>query len=381
MISAATVQAIYNPDLVVKKGKRWAISTGVRTGYDDNVLTTTTDRQESIFSTVELSGVYAYPTDTTYVSIRTGALGNIFYNRPGSDFDFNNSFDFTFAHTFSPRLNLDVRDHFRYGQEPEISDNNVLVRRQGNYINNGLSAGLAYQLTRQWFVDLAFAHDLWSYDESVLASVLDRQTVGGGPSLRYRLSERTTLSANYRYFRNEYDQSPRSADDHVGSLGVSQDLTPRWNVNLNGGEEIRHEDNPSAQSTLYSPYVDFGTSYKLAEQTILSGGVRYSFQDTDVNSYFVSRSISGNVSLDWQISKEVASLSSINLIMSDLSDPLSTTSPDGNEHTWVLTQKISWQVFENLNLSLRYSYTNLDSDFALRSYHRNLISLGVNYYF
>ena len=184
------VQAAYDPYGSVRRGKRWSVSSSLRTGYDDNTTTAPFNRRGSWFNSLDLSLTYSYPTDTSFFSVRTGAGGTLFSNRPDDDFDFKNAFDFTFAHTFNPRLTLDITDHLRFGQEPELAENNVILRRQGNYINNGVNTIVSYNFAPKWHFDLAFLHDLWTYDDSVLSDILGRQSYGGGPSVRYRFTEK-----------------------------------------------------------------------------------------------------------------------------------------------------------------------------------------------
>jgi hypothetical protein len=61
-----TARAVYDPDGTVKKGKRWAISAGLRTGYDDNPMTQTSNPKGSWFGGFNGMGRYSYPTDTSF---------------------------------------------------------------------------------------------------------------------------------------------------------------------------------------------------------------------------------------------------------------------------------------------------------------------------
>ena len=373
--------AVYDPGGAVRKGQRWAISTGLRTGYDDNTTTATTDKHASWFNGMDINGRYSYPTDTTFVSVSTGARGTFFIDRPGSDFDFNDSFDFTLAHTFSPRLNLDITDALRFGQEPQLEENNSVLRRTGNYVNNGVNVGLSYQLTTKWFMDLGFNHDLWSYEDSTLGNVLDRQAIGGGPSLRYRLTEKTSLSLNYRFTRTAYDTSPRSANTHAVTAGISQSFTRRWSISLDAGGELRQEDNEYSHRTLTSPYANFTTSYMISETARLFGGVRYSFQETDISTFFESYTVMGYGGFHWDFARHFSSDTNLNLVNNQLSDPLTAGTANVSEWTYLVTESINWNLRENINLSLDYTFTRLDSEVALRGYRRNVVTLKASYLF
>jgi len=393
----SSAQAIYDPELILKKGKRWSVAVAATTGYDDNINTSALTPQGSLFSVLGVDGVYAYPSDNTYLSVRGGTHATWYFQRQGNGMDQDDAVDINFTHTFSPRLNFDMHDHLRFGQQPEISSDNVIVRRQGDYVNNGVDLGLSYQLQRQWYVDFSLYHDIWSYADLQIASVLSRQAYGGGPSVRYRMSDRTTFSANYRLTEVAYELSPRSALDHVVTAGFSHDLRPRWNVNAEGGLEIRQPDLATSSSTassssttasgaassdmLVAPFFTLSSSYKITEQTILTGGLRYSFQDTDLSTYYVSRSTSGYGIFDWRIYKNLTSVSSLDLIHTELTDPIVAGTPETQEDTFVIAEKVTWRLAENLDLSLKYSYTELASSVALRGYNRTIFSFGATYLF
>ena len=80
-----------------------------------------------------------------------------------------------------------------------------------------------------------------------LADSLDRQAFGGGPSFRYNLTEKITLSANTRLTRTAYDHNPKSANTYSFYGGWTQVLTEKWNFNINTGAEIRDEDNKTTR--------------------------------------------------------------------------------------------------------------------------------------
>lgn len=376
----ATARAEYDPEGVVKKGKRWAISAGLRTGYDDNSTTATNDKKGSWFGGFNILGRYSYPTDTSFFSAATTVYGNFFADRPGDVFDFSNSFDLTFAHTFSPRLSLDVVDHFRFGQEPQLSDNNTVYRREGDYINNGINAGLAYQLSTKWFLDFSVAHDLWHYNDSLLKQDLERQAVTVGPSLRYRYSESTTFSMGYSYTAIIYDQSPRDAENHNFTVGVSQAITRKWFASLDAGASIRTEDNVTSKESHAEPFVGFGTTYQIAEKARLFGGLRHSFQETDAVSFYFSKTTSGYAGFAWAFAPHLSMETNLNIVNSELSNAIAGAGP-ATEMTYVVAQGVSWGIRENLSVDLKYNWTRLDSELANRSYRRNVISFGANYLF
>jgi hypothetical protein len=381
-IFASNSFAIFDPDLTgAKTGKRWAITADLRTGYDDNTATSATDPRASAFSSALMSTSYSYPSDTTFVSARASLGGQLYYDRPGSNFDYNYSLDGTLAHTFSLRLNLDVSEHLRFSQEPQLAEGNAILRRQGDHISNEIQMGLAFELTPKWFIDAALNHSVFLYSEDDIAASLDRQSVGGGPSIRFRVTENTTLSANYRFTRIEYDKSPRSSFDNTGSLGVSHNLTRRWKGNVELGGQMRKEDNSLSSSTFYSPFVNGSMSYLLTQTAKVSGGIRYSFQETDVATYFESRSLIGYGRFDWEFAKKLVWGVGLDVVNNDMTDPVVAGSPDINEKTIVFSNKLSWNVLENTDLFLTHSFTKTESDLIGRSYDRSIIMAGASVLF
>ena len=379
----STAHAVYDPENTVKKGKRWAISAGLRTGYDDNPMTQTTNPQGSWFGGFTGMGRYSYPTDTSFFTASTSMYGNLFADRPGNMFDFSDSIDMTFAHTFSPRLSLDVSDHFRYGRDPQLADNNTVYRYEGDYVNNGLNVGLSYQLSTKWFLDFSVSDDMWYYSDSQTRQDLARQAITVGPTLRYRLTEKTTLSGGYTFSDIAYDTSPRDAQSQNLTAGISQAITPKWSASLNAGVSLRTEDNPTSKTSHTEPFFDFGTSYAISEKATLSAGARNSFQETDVQSYYFSTTTSGYMAFNWSFARDLSSSTTMNIVSSELSNAMAQAQDTGsyNDMTYVVSQTFSWKLRENLSLDLVYSWTRLDSDLPNRAYRRNVVSVGANVLF
>lgn len=384
-VGCSVARAVYDPHPVVSKGRRWSLSTGLRTGYDDNT-TATENGKGSFFNGFNVSGTYSYPTDTSFLSVHTQLNGEIYNERQGSgDFDFGNAFDFVFAHTFSPRLNLDATDHLRFGQEPQLGDNNAILRRTGDYVNNAINFGLSYQLTGKWFADMGLSHDIWTYDDAQVQADLGRQSIGVAPGVRYRLTEKLSLNSGYSYTRTEYDQSPRSSNTHSFTVGASQVFSRRWSANGSVGGELRQEDGPLGSNSFMTPFFSLGTSYLLNDKITLSLGTRYSFQETDLTAFFASRTISSFGNITWNIFRNVNSSTGLTVLHSDYSDLSASTGTtplgEGSEIIYVFDQNISWQIRQNISLTLKYTHTEVDSDFALRGYSRNRTELGASYQF
>ncbi len=376
-----SARAAYDPEGTVKKGKRWAISAGLRTGYDDNSTTASHSKHGSWFGGWNVLGRYSYPTDTSFFSAATSANGNFFADRPGALFDFSNGVDLTFAHTFNPRLSFDIADHFRFGQEPQLAENNTVYRRAGDYINNGVNAGLSYQLSSKWFLDFNLGHDLWHYDDAQMKRDLERQAITVGPSLRYRLSEITTLSASYSYSTIMYDQSPRDADVHTATAGIVQSLTRKWSASLDAGASVRKEDTITSRESHVEPFVNFGTSYSVSQKAKLIGGVRHSFQETDAASFYYAQSTSAYAGFDWEFARNLSSSTSLNIVDNELANAILKNSPAVDEWIYVVNQCFTWRLREELTLDLRYTWTRLDSPLENRSYRRNVVSVGASYLF
>ncbi len=381
LLPLISAHAVYDPSSTVKEGKRWAISAGLRTGYDDNTTTASSNKKGSWFGGFNVLGRYSYPTDTSFFSVATSGNGNFFASRPGDLFDSSDAVDMTFAHTFSPRLSLDVANHFRYGQEPQLADNNTIYRRSGDYINNGISVGLSYQLSTKWFLDFSLGDDIWYYSDTQLGDDLSRQAVSIGPSLRYRLTEKTSLSLGYSYTTIIYTTSPRDAQSHNVTVGISQSITSKWSASLNSGISIRTEDNITSKATHTEPFFSFDTSYAVSEKASFNAGVRNSFQETDEATYYFAKSTSGYLGFNWSFARNLSSSSTLNIVNNGLDNAIVPNTASGDEMTYLFNQGFNWSLRENVSLSLNYTWTLVDSNLPNRSYRRNVVSVGANFSF
>jgi hypothetical protein len=374
--------AVYDPSGSGGKfGKRWIVTGDLRAGYDDNTTTATVDPEGSAFGEVSASGSYSYPTDTTFSSVRIGASGTQYISRPDSAFDFATSLDTTFSHTFTPRLNLDTSDHFRFAQEPQIAENNVISRRQGDHVSNAFNSGLSYEYSPRWFSDFSVFHELWDYRDELTALTLDRQSFGASPGIRHRLSEKTTLGLNYHFARVDYKDSPRDADTHTLTAEWNQSITRRWNSNVELGGSVRREDNDFSDDFFYTPFVSLSTTYLLSTTANVTGGIRYSFQETDIGTYLESRALLAYLRTSWKFAKGFTWDNGIDFVGNQMTDPVFSGLPDVDERTVVLSEKVSWKFTEHMGVFFSYSFTKFDSDLANRSYDRNIVTLGSSILF
>ena len=360
------------------KRRPYQVTVGIRQEYDDNINTTEFDPQSSFKTIVEPEIALNIPDSRTFLGLRYRNSTVYYWDRAGEDFDFGHFFDLSFNHEFTQRFSVDLTENFRFSQEPEITENNSIFRRQGDFIQNSAEAGASYYLTRRLFLSVRAGHNFWDYDDPFLSVDLDRQVFTTGGGVNFLVSPLTLLSANYDYVLTEYETSPRDSDSHMAYLGVLHTFTPQWSARAQAGAEYRKAESFKGE---YAPFAAVSTSYQFLPGSSVTAGYNTSLQDTDASIYNFSESHRGYISLTSQLSYDLKLETGADFVLSEYSSnqQLFGLPTDAEETTLVYRITLLYRITPQMFADLGYSFTTVESDFIGRSYDRNLVSAGIKY--
>jgi hypothetical protein len=183
-------------------GRNWNVSATESGQYDDNFFSTKDNREAGFRSATDLrlhvnaplerlfvGGQYdygiVYPHDTKLGGIEQSHNATVSAN-----------------YTVNPLLMLSLGDNFVSSQQPGLvlTANNVpvTISSGGNYIYDSISAAANYALTPRWTTAVSGGWDIWSYQNSSLASNDNHQDYSVTISALYGLDTRTTVGLNFQ---------------------------------------------------------------------------------------------------------------------------------------------------------------------------------------
>ncbi|MBN2654272.1 MAG: outer membrane beta-barrel protein [Nitrospirae bacterium] len=224
------------------------LSIGLTGKYSDNIYLTNSDRKSDFITTIS-PGI-----DLSYKSMKTEVLlgyhpGFNYYASHSDKNYVSHALNFGALVKFSERLTLSVRDSFIKSEENQDirtvyeGSLNQNVKRQ----INSLSGELGYKISPRLTSTLSGGYS----DTKTSGSASETgnfESYFGGLSLSYMLSERTSVSANYKHTVFDYTSNDDSSSDAY-TLGISYKLSETMTMALNGGISRTEYDDSGKSST------------------------------------------------------------------------------------------------------------------------------------
>jgi hypothetical protein len=411
----------YQPISEQEKGKPLTYSLYLREEYDDNVFTSGTDQVEVFRSLVEPSIVLNYPMDRTLLSARYTFGMSYFVDRPGDDVDFSQDFVGRVAHTFSPRFDVDFRDRFRMGFEPDLKDGGTSYRSNGDYWNNEFTAFGRAQWVPRFGNTLEYTNKMVDYDEALISTQQDRMEHMVNFENRLQVLPTTVATLGYRFSRIGYNDriktsdaemaefrardidypeySDRDSTGHYFLIGADHRLLPTWTVSARAGVEARVYD--GGGDTL-NPYFSLATFWEYLPKSTLSLSYTYSSDVTDITSYSTQEAQSIKLDIVYAITAKLFARNSTGITFGHYSsDNVATRLQDiqgdiksryreywdsnikpmltqeFEEQTYYTEFALGYQINPYLSAEIGYIYAGLQSDYVGRDYDRNRYYVGV----
>lgn len=362
----------------------------LRVEYDDNVYERNKDTQDSFKIIEEAEFVANLNFQQTYIGLRYRPTFVWWSDRDPDDTDLHHDFDFIFAHNFSPRLTLNVKETLRVAEEPKEIDRGAKVRENDDYIYNVVDGSLNYRVSPQTRLDLGGRYTLLRFDREEVSDTDDYDIYAGGLTLRQDVNASTVALGEYRYETIEYEDSRRDSESHYVGVGAERIFSPNLLGNIRGGAQFKTFDNESFDDET-SPYVDGSFTYLPSPRTRLTAGVGYSLFEADVTTFanqerFVSyisaaHDLTARVSLyaaaSYQLSQYQADQSTApkGTVLDEGRDGEKSVVDDGDENVVQFSLSASYKINRRNWLEAGWQYLNLDSDLR-EDFDRNRLSLG-----
>ncbi|MDQ2868098.1 MAG: outer membrane beta-barrel protein [Verrucomicrobiota bacterium] len=363
------------------------VTVAVRGGYDDNVYTTTFNKQGSGFINSSIGLSYDFGSPRTQISLQAGGGLTYYFDRPGQeDPDYNAYLALILKHKFSPRLILDANVYGTYQVEPDFSLNVGTIRRSGNFFYTLDKFTLTYLWTPRFSTATSYTFGATKYDNSAIGFYEDRIENTFGNEFRFLLTPTTTLVGEYRAEFINYDKIKRDSLTHFALAGFDHTFSPSFNVSFRGGVEFRSYDDNNNNingGDQTSPYFEATANYAVRKDTTVTWTNRYGIDEPDVPSnpsrtsyrtgLIVTHNFTPRISSRLATFYQHDSYDGINNIM--------VVSPAFDENVLDIALSLRYAATRYLGFEIGYSHTEIFSDIVLREYDRNRIYAGVDFTF
>jgi Putative beta-barrel porin 2 len=365
-------------------GPPFLVSVSVRGGYDDNVSTSNSNRQESWFTNTGISASYSFGSPRTRFDLQAGASVTYYLKSIAGqdDFDPNLNINFSITHKATARLTLSAVVYATYQQEPDFSVGIGLNRRTGNYFYSSDKFTATYLWTPRFSTATSYTLGAIHYDDSSVGSYADRIENTFGNEFRFLLWPTTTVVAEYRFELVSYDDINRDSTTNFVLVGFDHNFSPRLSASFRGGAEFRSFDAGGDES---SPYFEGTLNYAVGKDTSLSWTNHYGIEEPDVPLNPSRTTFRAGLSLKHNFTARISGTFSAYYTHDDY-EAITTypffffpvVTPAFSEDSFDLAISVRYAITRYFALEAGYNHSEVTSDEVLREYSRNRIFAGLN---
>ena len=382
-------------------GRRFKLSGSLTGGYDDNVNLTPTG-SPSWYANPTVSFGYRFGSARLAMDLLTGGGINYYFDHPGGRYyDPIIYLEFSLAYKVTPRLTLNFSTSSAYESQPELGTALSATFRLGNYFRSENLLSAHYRLSPRWSSVTGCSLSALEY-ASTAGSTRDRLEQSFSQELRYLLLPTTTVSGEYRFSINEFQNTGGESTTQSLIAGVEQSFSPRFKADLRSGVQFRSSGSSSGNNgNLISPYVETSLEYELGSQgrtasrrsgasTYIIWTTRYSIEQSDQQQGGGRKTFRTNLNLNYAVTARISA--SLALIYSNgdngTSNQISSTSLGGSstQNVFDITPSLHYAITQHCSVNVGYRYTDvkngsgtaaLEPSQSVASYTRSRYFAGI----
>jgi hypothetical protein len=355
-------------------------SVSVGAGYDDNIETSSVAQGSG---TIRTDANLSYGTLIGRAAVNlAGGFGLTYYLEPvgGRDTDTNAFAQASVTYPVSLRLQLDGNLSARYQTEPDFASDVGLDRRAGAFFDLSARIAARYRWSLRLSNVTSYDFRALSYDNPETAAFQERTENTLGQEWSFRLSLRSTLTAEYRLEIIDYATAPRDSITQFTLIGGSYRITSRLTARANGGASFRsYEDGPARTD----PHFEGSLDYSLGPRGSLNWTGSYSIEEStfadSLSSTTYRTGLLFRYLLTWRITADIGVSYHHDENDSGSRDlpPAETSGISSSEDAFETSLSLHYVINRRFSLDAGYTHSEVMSDQQFRQYARNSYSLGL----
>ncbi len=376
-------RAVYAPIPLQEQGKALTFSIEAGEHYDSNIFGANTAPTSSFITEVKprIDGNYSL-ADQTFLSGYYELQYQYFENRPGDKNIFNNRLGLELDHTFTEALFLSLADDLAFIENPQSAIiTGAPLQTDQSYISNFLDFAVTWQATQTIAIVNKYFNGYWDYDDSLLATQLDRMEHLYGLEVDYDYLPEWTIVGEYRFQYNDYRNNVVPKDNHSNFLlaGFDYQTTEQLSILARVGVDFRDRD---AASNETSPYGELTAVYQYAERSFVSAAFTYGiFETTDTNQFLDSEDAIFVLNTESYVTDFIVLSGALTYQYSTLQGRPGNGIGDAIEKTTRFGAGVSYLPTPNWAVILTYDYDFVNSEVYTRNQVRNRVGVSGRYTF
>jgi hypothetical protein len=351
------------------------VGVGAWAGYDTNANTSVGGtRQKTAFYGGRATLRYAYVTKQTRFDLRFHFAG-LHQEAGGGTLDdmvYSSRMQADFAHRFNQRVSMTNNALIAWDTEPDFMLAATGAQRNDQYLYFYDRAALWLSLTNRLTSVTSYTAEGIGYENSGLARTEDRASHTVAQQMRFAWSNTSTVKAEYRYGRTNYDTAPLDSQSHYLLAGIDQQFGDAALLTLLAGAEYRDYE---ALSALWKPYAEASLRYRVDDVTTLQWLARAGLDNSEVFGYDSRYSIRTGVAVVRKITDRMGVSAGVTYVHSDLEG--SDGEGDISERGVQAHAELTYALTPNLDLTTGYQYTDFESGEDGRDYDRHRVSVAA----
>lgn len=386
----ASGQGLYDiaPNDEAKESSPISWSAGISYNFDDNVTPTATkgelgyeDDASSVSAYVGASLVSITPQTTWDVFTRVG--GTYYFDAlEATDDDLYGQarLGVNWAHRISERVRLSSRNYLAYELEPDYSYGFSTDRQLEEYFHYQTDNAIGYRWNERFATYTGVKYRGVDYGDE--ASGNDRHIYTVYNQFRYRTSEQSVWTLDYRYSETDASGTADDSTNHYILLGNEYRFSPNSVIAAKAGVQLRDVDGGASED---SPFFEAAVRTRVNEQLSVRSFARYSVEDYGTSfddfTYDTNNTFRFGLSADYALSPQITLQGGANVILMDMQDGREVPGGDSisDEDTELLNLYlgVAYKINDGLYATGSYNWTDSSSDLPGREYQRNRFSLGL----
>lgn len=403
--------------------KWYTLSASLREAYDDNVNTSSSNKQSSFTTSIQPSVLADLPLTDGGFTARLSAGINYYLSGNGNSgtgtnvttvngnqvitpavngntssnntsIDYTSEFIAQYTHSFSQRFNLNAGEDFRYYTDPNIFQSTGTNYRNGPYIANTFNAGFSAQWTPLVGTNTSYSNTLVRYEHSSVAEFQNSIENTASQNLSFALLPKINLNFGAILDDSNYQSTDRGYTSYTGFTGASWAALPSLNVTIRGGgtytETVQTVDQNAAAPSSgqdqtmgsvggLSPYGALSIAWTLGARSSLT--FDYSHEITPTDQALANGQSSDRVSanFNYAITPRLGTHLQGIYTIAHISDQFLTSNSIQayDEISYGVDTGISFHYNSYLDFDGGLQFYGVSSGVAGRDYTRDVISIGV----
>lgn len=359
-----------------------SFSFAIREGYDDNLFTTETNRDGSMYTNFAAGMTYTAETSRMQLNLVANGGTTYYYTRPGNKFDFTGTLGLNAVYQLTPRLTLALSTNTSYLAQPDLAVAGTSARNNGDYIYSTNTISGTYQWSEKFSTQTKYNITPFIYVEQSLNDSQGRIEQTIDQSFNWLVLPTTTAVVEYRANPVTYYVANTDNFGQYFLLGVDQVFNPRFKVNARGGAELRFLNTTNyGSSTYFNGFGEVTGVYEYQKLSNIALTARYGTEPSGLNAITIRQTFRLGLNITQGITPKLSFQGGVNYL-NNYYDRQDGSATDFFENILEFSIAANFKINRNLILQGGYTYT-IDSAPSSEqlSYQRNVAFLGLNFNF